>query len=266
MSENMDLFRLEGSDASEAGGLIIRKKASDHTFKKPMVSQLGLDKLAERKRRGSSQESRASGEGQSGRPSHAKNESRDRRYRAHEEETPTHTGGVNAEARRKLESRLKRQRLDAQDRMRRDRERSRSSDRRDRTPRFRDEPQTPKIRTRVGRHNRLVETATIVTRDFMYFFILFRIQRLGVIGTTTMTKSRDDPPGTIRLQRFMNQTIIGIVCEVSSLRPTSTIRGTGITEVDPELHPRRRAKRKLCGKRSSAGNSLPLPEIACLQW
>ncbi|XP_043272192.1 pre-mRNA-splicing factor ATP-dependent RNA helicase PRP16 [Venturia canescens] len=146
MSETPDLFRLEGSDGTETGGLFIRKQASDHTFKKPSVSQFGLDKLAERKRRENSQEP---GSSRSESKKKSKHESKgDRRYRSHEEETPTYTGGVNAEAQRKLESRLKRQRLDAQDRMRRDRERSHSRDRRDRTPRFRDEPQTPKIRAR----------------------------------------------------------------------------------------------------------------------
>lgn len=149
MSETPDLFRLEGSDGNEAGGLIIRKQTSDHTFKKPSTSQFGLDKLAERKRRENSQEPGSSRSESSKKSKH--DSKADRRYRSHGEETPTYTGGVNAEAQKKLESRLKRQRLDAQDaRMRRDRERSRSRDRRDRTPRFRDEPQTPKLRARVN--------------------------------------------------------------------------------------------------------------------
>ena len=161
MSESAPLFNqsttLEGTDGTEMGGLTIRKKASDHTFKKPMASNFGLDKLAEKKRRERSQEPSAS-PGNSRDRKDASGSRHDRRYRAHEEETPTYTGGVNEEAQKKLERRMKRQRLDAQDRKRRDRERSRSreewrdrserSDRYDRTPRFRDEPRTPQMRGR----------------------------------------------------------------------------------------------------------------------
>lgn len=155
------LYRLEGSDGSQVGGLVIRKKTSDHTFKKPSI--LGLDKLAERKRREQSQEPASS--------KASKLEGKDRRYRSYEEETPTHTGGVNSEAQRRLESRLKRQRLSADDRVSRnrdyrerdrDRDRYRDRDRESRnresrgrdssirqTPlRFKDEPQTPKFRTK----------------------------------------------------------------------------------------------------------------------
>lgn len=143
-----DVYRLEGSQ-NETGGLIIRKKVSDHTFKKPQASALGLDKLAQKIR----------------------NE-KEKKYRAPQEETPTYTAGVNREARERLESRLKRQRLHAPEGDRykdrdRNREKKRSDDRdRDRrrnyssrssssrdssrqTPRFRDEPQTPKYRAKV---------------------------------------------------------------------------------------------------------------------
>src|SRR5436190_484990 len=106
MSDDSSVYRLDGTDGNEAGGLIIRKKASDHTFKKP--SLLGLEKLAEQKRREQSQEPTSSKSN--------KSEGKDRRYRSYEEETPTHTGGVNTEAQRRLESRLKRQRLNADDR------------------------------------------------------------------------------------------------------------------------------------------------------
>lgn len=151
MSDMSNLYRLEGIDGNQVGGLVIRKKASDHTFKKPSV--WGLDKLAERKRREQSQEPTGS--------RHKRIEDRDRKYRSYEEETPTHTGGVNSEAQRRLESRLKRQRLNADDRNHRDSYRGHERDRdrrRDRdgesrrdsnvrhTPRFKDEPQTPKFR------------------------------------------------------------------------------------------------------------------------
>lgn len=153
MSEDSNLYRLEGSD-NKPGGLIIRKKVSDHTFKKPQSSILGLDKLAERKRRENSQE-----------PTESKSrlDTKERKYRSHEEETPTHTGGVNSEAQKRLETRLKHQRLSAQEkhsryhdrdrdrRKDRDKERSRSRDSIRQTPlRFKDEPQTPKFRTKVS--------------------------------------------------------------------------------------------------------------------
>lgn len=147
---------MDGTDTTQTGGLIIRKKTADHTFKKPETSSLGLDKLAERKRREQSQEPTTS--------SKSKSEGKDRKYRSYEEETPTHTGGVNYEAQRRLESRLKRQRLNADDRSsrnshrdrERDRDRRRDRDRESRgrdsvrqTPlRFKDEPQTPKFRTK----------------------------------------------------------------------------------------------------------------------
>lgn len=157
MSDDSSLYKLDGIDGNEAGGLIIRKKTSDHTFKKP--SLLGLEKLAERKRREQSQEPTKPTSSRS-----EKSEGKDRRYRSYEEETPTHTGGVNTEAQRRLESRLKRQRLNVDDRgsrnsyrsRERDRDRRRDRDRESRgrdsvrqTPlRFKDEPQTPKFRTK----------------------------------------------------------------------------------------------------------------------
>ena len=151
MSETLedDVYRLAGSE-NIAGGLIIRKKTSDqsdHTFKKPRVSALGLDKLAEKIRN-----------------------DKKKKYRSPQEETPTHTGGVNKEAQDRLESRLKRQsfsgsgrnrerdkgrnRSNSRDRDRdRDRKRDHKSSSRDhssrKTPRFKDEPQTPKFRMRV---------------------------------------------------------------------------------------------------------------------
>lgn len=164
------LYRLEGTDKNEAGGLIIRKKPSDHTFKKPQVSVLGLDKLAKKKRLENAQEIGGS-RSESG---SSKPDGKERKYRSYAEETPTYTGGVNTEAQKRLEARLKRQRLSAQennhrrDYRDRDRDRDRSRDRdrdRDRgrsrnrdsvrdssrqTPlRFKDEPQTPVFKTKV---------------------------------------------------------------------------------------------------------------------
>ena len=171
------LYRLEGTEKNQAAGLIIRKKPSDHTFKKPQVSVLGLDKLAKRKR----QENLQEGNSSRSESSSSSSEVKERKYRSYAEETPTHTGGVNTEAQRRLEARLKHQRLSAQDKHYRhnykdkdrnrdrdqdrdrdkyrnrdkERERSRSRDSvRDssrQTPlRFKDEPQTPVFKTKVN--------------------------------------------------------------------------------------------------------------------
>lgn len=170
------LYRLEGTEKNQAAGLIIRKKPSDHTFKKPQVSVLGLDKLAKRKRQENSQEGNSS----RSESSSSSSEVKERKYRSYAEETPTHTGGVNTEAQRRLEARLKHQRLSAQDKhyrhnkdkdknrdkdqdrdrdkyRNRDREREKSRSRdsvRDssrQTPlRFKDEPQTPVFKTKVN--------------------------------------------------------------------------------------------------------------------
>lgn len=111
MSEN--LHRLEGSDSQEQGGLIVRKKPSEHEFKKPQVSLLGLDKLAalKRKKEKEKEKEKEEEEEDDRGSSSRKSDSRDRRYRHHEEETPTHTGGVDKEAHKRFESRVKKQRL-----------------------------------------------------------------------------------------------------------------------------------------------------------
>lgn len=168
-SSDSSLYRLEGTDKNQTGGLIIRKKPSDHTFKKPQISALGLDKLAKRKRQENAQEFNSL-KLLSNSP---KSEIKERKYRSYAEETPTHTGGVNSEAQQRLETRLKHQRLSAQDkhhkhgykdrgrdndtRRDRNRERDRESERsRSRgsvrqTPlRFKDEPQTPIFKTKVN--------------------------------------------------------------------------------------------------------------------
>ena len=53
---NDSIHRLKGTSGTEKGGLIIMKKgpandSSQHTFKVPQVSLLGLDKLAAAKRK-----------------------------------------------------------------------------------------------------------------------------------------------------------------------------------------------------------------------
>ena len=135
--------RLAGSSSSEAGGLILKSSrpkttssndsesktsSSEHVFKKPSASVLGLDRLARRKReereaeRGSFPEKKPrlqSGllgsireDDTSVRISFGKSSrtvdgsSKDRKYRGPLVETPTHTGGVNEDALKKIHSRL----------------------------------------------------------------------------------------------------------------------------------------------------------------
>lgn len=157
--DNME--RLEGCDMKETGGLIIRKKVSDHTFKIPSFSPLGLDKLAEKKR--------SENQEKFPKASSSKNDGKNRKYRAPAEETPTHTGGVNREARKLLEDRLRQQRFDSKkskndsyqqqrpydsshrhrkDHISNSNQRSCERSRSRRTPRFKDEPQTPKFKTK----------------------------------------------------------------------------------------------------------------------
>lgn len=164
--EDPGIYELKGTDGNDqVGGLIImKKKPSDHTFKKPLLpSILGLDKLADKKRNEEEPE-RSSSSKRSSKKEHDK-----RKYRAPQDETPTHTGGVDREAKERLERRLKRQRHDGynsrrrdddrddRDRRRnrdRDRDYDRRSDRRDshrqESIRFRDEPRTPQFKTKVS--------------------------------------------------------------------------------------------------------------------
>ncbi|XP_034946203.1 pre-mRNA-splicing factor ATP-dependent RNA helicase PRP16 [Chelonus insularis] len=164
--ENSGIYKLEATQ-DDVGGLIIRKKTSDHTFKKPLPSALGLDKLAEKRRYENFNKPSSSSKSKS---CLSRKDGKERSYRAPVEETPTHTGGVNSYARRRFDDRLKRQRLDAYDLKRnsrknndkssrserrywnRDSDSVRSRDKRDssrQTPlKFKDEPQTPKFRTK----------------------------------------------------------------------------------------------------------------------
>lgn len=176
MDEEDGVHRLEGT-SDEKGGLIVKKKPA--TFKVPQTSLLGLDKLAEKKRRERADAERKRSfntdeegdtETESG-SSGVKNVQR--KYRTPQEETPTYTGGISQEARKRLIERLemnrnkekgvyastkgeKKKSRDYADYNSRYRERDKrareenrhhrhDSSRRDKTPRFRDEPRTPNI-------------------------------------------------------------------------------------------------------------------------
>ena len=136
--------RLEGTSGNEKGGLMIMKKSNNegeqHLFKKPMMSSLlGLDKLAEEKR---------------------KQDAQKKLYRNRKDETPSYTGGVSDEylRREKVRKEKEKDRKYMQDYNKRSdkrarekseeySERSTKSTKRgweDETPRFR-EAQTPKL-------------------------------------------------------------------------------------------------------------------------
>lgn len=96
-----NIYKLEGVQ-EQKGGLIIKKKTDDdQNFKKPpKASLLGLDKLASQRRREKSEEIDAK----------KSKLDKDRHYRKPLDETPTHTGGVSYEARKRAEERYERHR------------------------------------------------------------------------------------------------------------------------------------------------------------
>ncbi len=134
--------RLAGSSSSEAGGLILKSSkpkgsndsseerkpsSSEHVFKKPSASLLGLDRLARRKREereaeqanfpekkarlqsnllGSFREDDSLVRISFGKSSRSSEGVKDRKYRGPLVETPSHTGGVNEAALQRMQSRL----------------------------------------------------------------------------------------------------------------------------------------------------------------
>ncbi|KAL0872222.1 hypothetical protein ABMA27_004619 [Loxostege sticticalis] len=111
MSEDDNtLHRLEGSSGDAPGGLIIKKKDKPAEFQFAKPSLLGLDKLAAAKRKQnrliSFQDDANDDESEADRnePSGTK----ERKYRRHNEETPTYTGGISEQARERMMERLQR--------------------------------------------------------------------------------------------------------------------------------------------------------------
>lgn len=134
--------KLAGSSSSEAGGLILKSNkskessdsdksskpsSSDHVFKRPSASLLGLDRLARRKREEreteqanfpekkarlqsglltSIRDDDSSARISFGKSSRATDGVKDRKYRAPIVETPSHTGGVSEDALQRIHSRL----------------------------------------------------------------------------------------------------------------------------------------------------------------
>ncbi|XP_047535072.1 pre-mRNA-splicing factor ATP-dependent RNA helicase PRP16 [Vanessa atalanta] len=109
MSDNEEnLHRLEGTSSDGPSGLIIKKKDKPPDFQFAKPSLLGLDKLAAAKRKQnrliSFQNEEIEGEDTDNKEDAAG--IKDRKYRRHNEETPTYTGGLSEQARERMLERL----------------------------------------------------------------------------------------------------------------------------------------------------------------
>lgn len=181
MEDDDGIHRLEGI-SDQKGGLIVKKKQP--TFKVPQPSLLGLDKLAEAKRRERKELERkmsfaVDGDDDNNDSLESSKQPRkdERKFRSPQVETPTYTGGITKEARERLIERLnanknkekgvyastkdakrnkdysdknrEHYRHESYDRRRKDHYKEkydRHSSVREKTPRFKDEPRTPNIK------------------------------------------------------------------------------------------------------------------------
>ena len=110
--DTTQIDHLEGS-SNERGGLIIKKKTpcdnDDFVFKKPKVSLLGLDKLAQskqiEKKKKEEEEARLKSRNDNRERDRRYDQERERHYRRHRIETPSHGGGVSDEYRERKKER-----------------------------------------------------------------------------------------------------------------------------------------------------------------
>lgn len=108
--EDENLHRLEGTSGDAPGGLIIKKKEPPAEFQFAKPSLLGLDKLAAAKRK----QNRLISFQDDSNEIDAVDDitdaggSKERKYRKHNEETPTYTGGISEQARERMIERLQR--------------------------------------------------------------------------------------------------------------------------------------------------------------
>lgn len=171
MDDDDNLLRLEGS-VDQKGGLIVKKKTP--TFKVPQPSLLGLDKLAAAKRKEKEDNARkmsfATSEDDTNDELNSRNvgqAQQSRKFRQPNPETPTYTGGITEEARKRLLERMNsrknkekgvyastkdlkygkrdsdKKRHHHKDHSHRE---SQGTSGESNTPRFRDEPRTPNIK------------------------------------------------------------------------------------------------------------------------
>ena len=99
--------RLEGSDSAQ-GGLVIKKKLKEDEFKKPTCSVLGLQRLAQEKRKQNNQSIKADMRDCVGSNNDNESSKADKHYRKYRPETPSYTGGVNETAKDKIKRRRER--------------------------------------------------------------------------------------------------------------------------------------------------------------
>lgn len=108
--EDDSLHRLEGTSGDAPGGLILKKKETPAEFQFAKPSLLGLDKLAAAKRKQnrliSFQDDNNDDDADSNKGEAST--SKERKYRKHNEETPTYTGGISEQARERMLERLQR--------------------------------------------------------------------------------------------------------------------------------------------------------------
>ncbi|CAH0760947.1 unnamed protein product [Diatraea saccharalis] len=101
---------LEGTTGDAPGGLIIKKKDKPSEFQFAKPSLLGLDKLAAAKRKQnrliSFQDD--ANEDDNAASNNESDTTKERKYRKHNEETPTYTGGISEQARERMLERLQR--------------------------------------------------------------------------------------------------------------------------------------------------------------
>lgn len=118
MSEDDEnLHRLAGSSGDAPGGLIIKKKEPPGEFQFAKPSLLGLDKLAAAKRKQnrliSFQDDNNDDEVEDNKTDASG--SKERKYRKHNEETPTYTGGISEQARERMLERLQKREKEAKE-------------------------------------------------------------------------------------------------------------------------------------------------------
>lgn len=118
MSEDDEnLHRLEGTSGEAPGGLIIKKKEKPEEFQFARPSLLGLDKLAAAKRKQNrliSFQDETNDDDSNATKSDSSTE-KERKYRKHNEETPTYTGGISEQARERMLERLQRREKEAKE-------------------------------------------------------------------------------------------------------------------------------------------------------
>lgn len=118
MSEDDEnLHRLEGTSGEAPGGLIIKKKEKPEEFQFARPSLLGLDKLAAAKRKQNrliSFQDETNDDDSNASKSDSSTE-KERKYRKHNEETPTYTGGISEQARERMLERLQRREKEAKE-------------------------------------------------------------------------------------------------------------------------------------------------------